>query len=67
MKAGALIASLPLAGRVGRAKRRPGWGSPGRAFNNESTASRHPHPAGLTAVHPPHKGEGEKGAGADAI
>jgi hypothetical protein len=67
MKAGALIASLPLAGRVGRAKRdvqhrvqrRPGWGC------HESQSLGYPHPARLRYAspgHPPHKGEGEEKA-----
>src|SRR5271169_4734451 len=46
------LLSLPLVGRVGRAKRRPGWGfgcihpPPGMSF------------ASLTTCHPPHEGEG---------
>ena len=39
---GARCASLPLVGRVGRAKRRPGWGSPGTA-----SVLGDPHPTRL--------------------
>jgi hypothetical protein len=38
--------SPALVGRVGRAKRRPGWGSTGSAF------VVYPHPTGLSAGHP---------------